>query len=267
MPSVAFLWINRVFLVAMAAALWGGAGSASAATVRIGVASNFAAVLEVLKEDFQNRTGHRLVLSAGSTGKLFTQVKNGAPLDLILAADVERPRRLEDEGDAVPGSRFTYAAGRIVLWSSRPGVVDSEGNVLRKGRFRRLAIANPVTAPYGLAAQQVLQKLGVWQALQPRLVRGENITQTFQFVASGNAEMGFVALAQLRARGELGGSAWEVPETHHRPIEQQAVMLRRAQDPDAAKAFLGYLRENSARKILQRFGYRVPDHRMTANGG
>jgi molybdate transport system substrate-binding protein len=229
--------------------------TADAAVIRVGVAANFASTLALLAERFEQRSGHRVVLSSGSTGKLYAQIKHGAPFDLLFAADVERPRRLEEEGDGVSGTRFTYAAGRIVLWSPLPDRVDPAGKVLGEDGFNKLAIANPVTAPYGLAAQQTLQQLGVWQAVQSRIVRGENIAQTFQFVASGNADLGFVALSQVRAKNELGGSSWEVPTDLYQPIEQQVILLRRAREPEAAEQLLAYLRDTEVREILKRFGY------------
>mgnify|MGYP002713172974 CR=1 FL=1 len=231
---------------------------AEAAEVRIGVAANFVATLEQMAGPFERRYGHRMVISSGSTGKLYAQISNGAPYDLFLAADRARPERLEAEGEGVPGTRFTYALGRIVLWSKQPHQQGDSSAVLTRGQFRRLAIANPLTAPYGLAAQQVMQQLGVWELLQPKLVRGENIAQTFQFVASGNAELGFIAPAQLRARGEPIGTAWEIPAKLHRPIEQQALLLRGARQPQAAQAFLTFLRSDEVHGILQRFGYDVP---------
>lgn len=243
--------------VLLLAALCGAAG-AGAATIRIGVATNFATTLAALAEPFEDRSGHRVVVSSASTGKLYAQIKNGAPFDLFLAADVARPKRLEEEGEGVPGTRFTYAIGRIVLWSRRSQLVDAGGETLGRGDFNRLAIANPATAPYGLAARQALQRMGLWETLQPRLVRGENIAQTFQFVASGNAELGFVALSQLRARSEFGGSSWKVPASLYEPIEQQAILLRGARQSAAARELIDYLRTAETRDILTRFGYGVP---------
>lgn len=225
------------------------------AEIRVGVASNFAGALVELAEDFRSRTGHHVLISAGSTGKLFAQIKNGAPFDVYLAADRERPQRLEEEGEGVAGTRFTYAIGRLVLWSSRPHLVDGEGKVLTTAGFKRLAIANPDTAPYGRAARQVLEALGQWDRLQPRLVRGENIAQTFQFVASGNAELGLVALAQTRSLKNEMGSAWLVPPSLYDPIEQQAVLLRSAREPEAALELFDYLRSSTARQYLEHAGY------------
>lgn len=245
------------FVLAVALVLLGGQRGVTAAEIRVGVAANFTSTLSALAQGFERRTGHHVILSSGSTGKLYAQIKQGAPFDLFFAADEARPRRLEREGDGVVGTRFTYATGRIVLWSPDPGRVDGTAKVLSMGTFTRLAIANPATAPYGAAAQQALEKLGLWKALQSRLVRGENIAQTFQFVASGNAELGFVALSQLRSKKGMGGSLWEVPETDYQPIAQQVILLRHARAPQAARQLLEYLHSPEALKVLQRFGYGV----------
>jgi molybdate transport system substrate-binding protein len=229
---------------------------AQADDVHVAVAANFLATLQALATDFQARTGHHLVISSGSTGKLYAQIKNGAPYDVLLAADTERPQRLEQEGLAVAGSRYTYAVGRLALWSRDPGRIDAQGKVLTSGSLRHLAIANPQTAPYGVAARQALEHLGVWERYAPDLVRGEDIGQVLQFVDSGNADAGLVALAQVVKHG--GGSYWRVPATYHAALAQQAVLLRRAEKPAAARAFLDYLRGSEARAILQRDGYGLP---------
>jgi len=233
-----------------------GSGLASADTIRVAVASNFVDPLRPIAQHFEAGTGHTVILSPGSTGKLFAQIVNGAPFDAFLAADTERPARLERDGLAVPGSRFTYAVGRLMLWSPRPGYVDDQGTVLETGRFRYLAIANPELAPYGRAAREVLESRGLWNALQGRLVRGENIGQAFQFVNSGNAELGFLAYAQIRRPGHtVAGSGWLVPQSLHAPIAQQAVLLKHH---DAARAFLLFLRSETATEILRGFGYGKP---------
>ena len=228
-----------------------------AADIHIGVASNFAPTLKGLLQAFERRTGHRVILSSGSSGKLYTQVKHGAPFDLFFSADAERPRRLEAEGEGVSGTRATYCLGRLVLWS-QGALVDNEGKVLSTKAYRKLAMANPVTAPYGLAAMQVMQKTGVWDAVQDRIVVGENIAQTWQFVASGNANLGFVALSQLRAAGSDKGSAWHVPSHLHDPIEQQVILLRNAREAKAARQLLHYLESDEARNMLRKFGYDLP---------
>lgn len=224
-----------------------------AAEVRVAVASNFTAVMKQIAAGFEAATGHGLVISYGSTGKIYAQIVNGAPFEAFLAADQARPQRLVEEGRA--SDRFTYAVGRLVLWSPNPDRVDAEAAVLRTGDFRRLAIANPVTAPYGAAALQVLERLGLVQALEPRLVRGDNIAQAYQFVATRNAELGFVALAQVAL--EPGGSRWPVPLELYDPIRQDAVLLEKGRDNPAARAFLDYLAGPEARAVIARFGYGV----------
>lgn len=232
---------------------------AGAADVTAAVAANFTAAIRRLAPDFENATGDRLLASFGSTGKLYAQIRNDAPFDVFLAADQERPRLLEQQGDAVAGSRFTYAVGQLVLWSADPNTVDANGEVLRRGDFAHLAIANPKTAPYGAAAEQTLRRLGVWNRLQPQLVRGENITQTFQFVSSGNAALGLVAASQLRALpASRRGSQWPVPDRLHDPLRQDAVLLKRGAANSAAHRFLEYLRSPRALSIIHDLGYATP---------
>ena len=196
-------------------------------------------------------------LSTGSTGKFYAQIRNGAPFDVLLAADEATPRRLAAEKLA-PQAPFTYAVGKLVLWSPQPGLVDAEGRILATGSFKRLAMANPKLAPYGLAAEQTMRKLGVRSALEPRIVMGESIAQAFQFVASGNAELGFVALSQLRESAPPGGSAWLVPQSHYAPIRQDAVLLAHGAANPAAREFLEFLRSNAARTVIARYGYELP---------
>ena len=229
---------------------------AAADEVRIAVATNFSAAAQELALRFEEISGHRVTLISASTGKLYAQIVNGARLDAFLAADSARPERLEGDGLAVAGSRFTYARGRLALWSARPGRVDSDGDVLGRGDFRHLALANPRLAPYGQAARQTLEAKGLWGRLGDRLVRGENIGQTYQFVASGAAELGFVAYSQLRVKDRLaGGSFWLVPEALHRPIDQQAVLL---DDRGPPRQFLDFLGGEQGRGILESYGYEVP---------
>jgi len=212
--------------------------------------------MQVVAADFEQDTGHKAQLSFGSTGKFYAQIKNGAPFDILLAADDETPARLEKEGWAVNGSRFTYAIGQLALWSAKPDYVDSRGDVLKLGTFKHLAIANPRLAPYGAAAVKTLNSLGLLKALQPRFVQGENIAQTFQFVSTGNAELGFVALSQVYAGGKLkSGSVWIVPASLHRPIRQDAVVLARGKDNPAALALMKYLKQDKARAIIKAYGY------------
>ncbi|QID19497.1 molybdate ABC transporter substrate-binding protein [Nitrogeniibacter mangrovi] len=229
---------------------------AHADTVAVAVAANFTAPMQQIARAFEADTGHTAQLSFGSTGKLYAQIANGGPFDVFLAADRARPEKLEADGIGVPGTRFTYAVGRLVLWSPEPGMVDAQGRVLATGRFRHLAIANPKTAPYGAAALEVMDKLGVRKPLEARIVRGENIAQAWQFVATGNAELGFVAASQLFRDGQpLGGSRWDVPTGLYTPIRQDAIMLRRGADNAAATALIAYLKSDAAAKIIQAYGY------------
>ena len=205
----------------------------------IAVAANFTAPMQRIASDFERASGHRLKLSFGGTGKLYAQIANGAPFDVLLSADDETPARLEKEGLGVAGSRFTYATGRLVLWSPVDGRVDGEGKVLRDQGIRHIAIANPKTAPYGQAAIETLQAMGLLGSLQGKFVQGENIAQAFQFVQTGNAELGFVALSQVWKDGRLAsGSGWVIPAGQHQPIRQDAVLLSRASGNPAARALL-----------------------------
>lgn len=232
---------------------------AAAEQVHVAVAANFAAPVKSLVARFEQHSGHRIILTAGSTGKLYAQIKNGAPFDVFLSADAQTPGRMEREGLAVSGQSYTYALGRLVLWSPKPGLVDPRGEVLRGQAFRRLSIANPRVAPYGAAAREVLEKLGAWDALQARLVLGENIAQAYQFVSSGNVELGFVAYSQIREPGKAtGGSFWLVPQALYAPIRQDAALLARAKASDAARQFLEYLRSPPARELIQDHGYDLP---------
>jgi molybdate transport system substrate-binding protein len=226
---------------------------AAADEIRVATASNFRGAMTALARAFEETHRLEVVPIYGSTGKHYAQIVNGAPFDAFFAADALRPERLEREGLAVAGSRFTYATGILVLWSPREGFVDPEGLVLRSGRFRHLSIANPDLAPYGAAARDVLERLGLWAALGPRLVLGENVGQAFLFVSSGGAELGFVAGSQLVAGPDTrNGSTWRVPEDLYRPIEQQAVLLR---ESEAARAFLAFIRTAAAARIIGDHGY------------
>ncbi len=230
--------------------------AASAAEIRVAVASNFRPVMQVLAKRFEARTGHDVILIFGSTGKQYAQIKHGAPFDAFFAADAQHPLQLEQDGTAVAGTRFTYAIGKLVLWSPVTGFVDPAGEVLRTGTFKHLAIANPELAPYGRAAQEVLRAIGLWEPLTARLVRGENIAQAFQFVTSGSAELGFVANAQIRQPGKpQNGSYWDIPQALYSPIEQQAVLLR---DAEPARAFLQFTQSWEALKVIATFGYAAP---------
>ncbi len=233
-------------------------GTALAGEVRLAIASNFHDAAEHLATQFTEATGHSSRISYGSTGKLYAQIRHGAPFDVFLAADQERPRLMEKSGSGVAGTRFTYAVGKLALWSPDPEAFKDPETFLRAGDIRHMAIANPKTAPYGLAARQTLEHLGLWAALESRLVRGESIAQTFQFVATGNAKAGFVALAQLRDDHE-GGARWEVPDTYHDPIAQQAILLERGRDNEAARAWLAFLASGEAQNIIRQYGYDFPD--------
>ena len=229
---------------------------AGAAEVAVAVASNFAAPMKRLATAFEQASGHRLRVSVGSTGSLYAQVVHGAPFQVFLSADQKTAQALEMQGHAVAGSRTTYATGRLVLWSASPGLVDPQGQVLRSGRFERLAVANPKLAPYGAAALEVMDKLGVAAALQGRLVQAENIAQAHQFTASGNAQLGFLALSQVQVDGRLtGGSAWLVPAELHAALKQDAVLLQRGAGSAAAQAFLAFVRSPEARAIIRAHGY------------
>ena len=231
---------------------------AHAAEVSVAVASNFTEPIKVIAADFEKATGHTLALSFGSTGKFYAQIRNGAPFELLLAADDETPGKLESEARIVAGSRFTYAIGKLVLWSARERFLEGGEAVLREGHYGRLAIASPKVAPYGRAAIETLEMLGLREAAEPKFVTGENIAQTFQFVSSGNAELGFVALSQVYRDGRItSGSAWIVPAALHSPIRQDAVLLAKGAGSPAAAALLEYLKSESARKVIEAFGYDI----------
>jgi len=233
-------------------------GTAHAGEVQVAVAANFAGPMEKLAAQFQKDTGHKAVVASGATGKFYAQIRNGAPFEVLLSADDETPARLEAEGQAVAKSRFTYAIGRLVLWSAKANYVDAAGAVLKTGDFTHLAIANPKTAPYGAAATAVIDKLGLTARLQPRLVQGENIAQAFQFASTGNAELGFVAQAQVWRDGKFtAGSGWIVPATMHTPIRQDAALLTRGAKNPAAQALLDYLRSDKAKALIRAYGYEV----------
>lgn len=231
---------------------------AMAADLNVAVAANFTAPMKQIAAEFEKETGHKVVLSFGASGKFYSQIKNGAPFQLLLSADDEKPIQLVKDGLAVADSRFTYAIGTLVLWSAKPGFVDARGEVLSKGHFNKIAIANPKLAPYGTAAIELLTKKGLLATLTPKFVQGENISQTFQFVGTGNAELGFIALSQVMKDGKIsGGSAWVVPGTLHSPIRQDAVLLATGKDNAAAKALLTYLKSEKAKKIIRSYGYEI----------
>jgi len=231
-------------------------GVAQADTVSVAVASNFTAPMQKIAAQFEKDTGHKAELSFGATGKFYAQINNGAPFGVLLAADGATPEKIAKEGQGDAASRFTYAIGKLVLWSKDAGYVDDKGEVLQKNDFRHIAIANPKVAPYGLAATQTLNKLGLLGAIQPKFVQGENIGQTYQFTATGNAQLGFVALSQVMEDGQIkSGSAWIVPAEMHEPIRQDAIVLNNAKDNEAAKALMTYLKGDKARAIISAYGY------------
>jgi molybdate transport system substrate-binding protein len=234
------------------------AGPATAAEVTVAVAANFVPPFREIAERFEQATGHRVEMVSGSSGKFYAQIRNGAPFDVFFSADQERPKLLEDEGHAVAGSRFTYAVGRLALWSPDAQLVEGE-KTLREGGFKHLAIADPKLAPYGAAAVQVMEALGMWERLQPRIVTGESLGQTIGFVTSGNAELGFIALSQaLDPNLKPKGSRWDIPSNLHDPIRQDAIVTSRGAFNPGARALVEYVRNDpAARAIIERFGYLV----------
>ena len=246
--------------------LWVLAGSligaaTQAGEVMVAVAANFTAPMQKIAQAFEQDTGHKAQLAFGATGKFYAQIKNGAPFAVLLAADDETPTRIEKEGLAVAGTRFTYATGRLALWSKSPNLVDDKGEVLRSNRFEKLgiqkiAIADPKLAPYGIAAMEVINKMGVQAVVTPKLVQGESIGQAYQFVSTENAQLGFVALSQISFDGRITqGSAWVVPQSMHTPLKQDAVLLNSGKDNTAALALLKYLQADKAKTIIRQYGY------------
>lgn len=222
----------------------------------IAVAANFTGPMELIKPAFEKATGHTLTIAYGTVGKFYAQIRNGAPFDVLVSSDQAVPVNLEKDGLALPETRYTYAIGKLMLWSSKQAVVDDKGEVLKRGDFRHLAIANPKLAVYGAAAMQVMEKMGVKQALESKWVLGENITQAYQFVATGNADLGFVALSQIYKDGKFAdGSYWPVPPELYSQIRQDAVLLTRGKGNTAAEALLAYLKGSFAKQVIQAHGY------------
>ena len=245
----------RVLSLAILSAITLVAAPALAAETQVAVAANFTEPAKEIATAFAAATGHKAVLSFGASGAFYTQISHGAPFEILLSADPDRPTRLEQEGQAVPGSRFTYAVGRLVLYSKTPGLVDDGGAVLKSGKFQKLSIADPAAAPYGVAAIQTMKKLGVYETLKPKIVQGASIAQAYQFVATGAAEVGFVALSQVI--DQPGGSRWVVPTTDHSLIDQQAVLLFAGAKNPAATAFMTFMKSPAAIAIIKRYGYEV----------
>ena len=249
----------RVRLIPLLIMLLAGiASSVHADAISVAVAANFTAPMQQIATAFEKETGHKVQAAYGATGKFYAQIKNGAPFELLLSADDVTPARLIKERAAVAGSPFTYAIGKLVLWSAKPAIVDEAGAVLKNGDFNHLAIANPKLAPYGAAAVEVMKALGVYDAVQPKLVTGESIGQTHQFISTGNALLGFVALSQVLKDGKMDGSAWIVPAKLYAPIRQDAVILERGKGKPAAVALMQYLKSDKAKTVIQSFGYAMP---------
>lgn len=231
---------------------------AHAETAQVAVAANFAEPLKAVAAVLEKTTGHTLKITVGATGKLYAQIKNGAPFDVLLAADAKTPALLDADGLTQPGSRFTYATGKLVLWSADVTKVDAAGEVLKNGNFRKIAYASPKVAPYGAAAVQVIEHMGLSSALNPKLVQGESIGQTFSFAYTGNAEMGFVALSQVLEGGKLkSGSMWIIPQSLYEPIQQSAVILKRATNNPAAQALMTLLKSPSIKDLIRSYGYEL----------
>ena len=243
-----WLWV-------LAALCW----HAQAADIHVAVAANFAAPMQKIAKSFEQTSGHKVLLSFGSTGNLYAQIKNGAPFQMFLSADDETPAKLEQEGLGVAATRFVYATGKLVLWSSQPNLVDDQGNILKTQRFQHLAIANPKLAPYGAAAVEALSKLGVLQEVKPKFVQGENIAQTYQFVASGNGTFGFRGAFTSHGGGQNSQwfSAWVVPAHLHAPLRQEAIVLQKGKDNAAVGALFNHLRSDNAKQVMRAYGYEV----------
>ena len=243
-------------LISLFVALAATGASAQAAEVNVAVAANFTAPMQKIAAQFEMDTGYKAILSFGATGKFYTQIQNGAPFQVLLSADDTTPARLEQEGVGVKGSRFTYAIGKLVLWSKRANFVDDKGEVLQSGKFERIALADPKLAPYGAAAIETMTKMGLLAQLTPKFVQGENISQTFQFISTENAQLGFVALSQVFVDGKIAdGSAWVVPANLYAPIRQDAILLGKGKDDTAAQALLSYLKGEKAKAVIRSFGY------------
>ncbi len=249
-----FMTMVRLFCAGIGLSLL--VGTAYAEEIQVAVAANFTEPMKKIAAEFEQASGHKVSLSFGATGKFYAQIKAGAPFQILLAADQETPARLEQEGGAVVGSRFTYAIGKLVLWSAKEAIVDANGDVLHRGGFDHIALANPKLAPYGAAAMETMKSLGVADTLAPKFVQGENIAQTYQFISTGNALLGFVAMSQVYEDGKLkGGSAWIVADKLYSPIKQDAVILEKGKDSVAAKALLAYLRSPQGLRVILAYGY------------
>jgi molybdate transport system substrate-binding protein len=230
---------------------------AFAEQVLVAVAANFVPPFREIAIEFERTTGHNVQVAAGSSGNFYSQIKNGAPFDVFFSADMERPKLLEEEGFGVKDTRLTYAIGRLVLWSPNAGLIKGE-ETLRFKQYKRLTIANPKTAPYGLAAMQAMQKLELWEGIQSQIVMGESLGQTMGFIESGNAQLGFVALSQItdpKIKGK--GSRWDVPTNLHEPIKQDVILLTKGKDNPAAKALMEFMSGHQAKAVIERYGYKL----------
>ena len=255
LPSRFFRSIIVAWLILLAPASW-------AASTLVAVAANFSKPMTEIAAEFEKATGHSAKLSFGSTGKFVSQIENGGPFEVLLAADEKGTQKLEQSGFTVPNSQFTYALGKLVLWSAKPGYVDDQGKILTTGGFKHLALADPKLAPYGSAAVEVLKKMGLMDKLQPLFVQGENIAQTLQFVSTANAELGFVALSQVIENGKIAnGSGWIIPDDYYAPIRQGAVLLKKGAENPAAPALLDYLKSAPALAIIEKYGYDLPKNK------
>lgn len=249
--------VTRWFVSALAWALL-AANPLHAEEVSVAVAANFTAPMKLLAAEFEKESGHKVLASYGSTGKFYAQIKNAAPFEVLLAADDETPAKLVKEGAAVSGTAFTYAVGKLVLWSAKADVVDASGAVLKKAAFEHVSLADPRLAPYGAAAVEAMKSIGVYDRVQPKVVTAENITQAYQFISSGNAELGFVALSQVLKDGKIEGSSWLVPAKLYTPILQDAVLLERGRGKASAEALTKYLKSDKAKAVIRSFGYELP---------
>ena len=248
--------LKNSFIGILILSFWLAPQQGRADQVQIAVASNFAPALKTISQHFENQTGHRVQISTASSGKHYAQILQGAPFDVFFSANSDYPQQLEEQKLTASNSRFTYALGKLVLWSADAQLIDNEASALHQKRFRYLAMANPKLAPYGQAAKQVLDGFQLWQPLQQKIIRGENIGHTFQFVYSGNAQLGFIAHSQLmQLNADHQGSFWLVPQSLYEPIEQQAVLLN---DKEGAKAFIAFVKTPEMLEIIQRFGYGTP---------
>jgi len=257
---IRFGWFRQLFavlLVAIFTSIGGGNNKAQAGEALVAVASNFAEVLGKLKTGFEANSNHKISINIGSSGAIYAQIINGAPFDIFLSADQARPKLLEDQGKIVRSSRFTYAIGKLTLWSANADLIGEDGvATLKSGKFSTLAMANPAIAPYGRAAREVLESLGLWEKLSAKIVRGQNIGQTFSFVATTNAPLGFVALSYVMSeRNKIAGSRWAVPVDLYGPIRQDGVLIARADKNPAAIAFMEYLKSEKAKALISSFGY------------